>query len=155
MSEQIKSVEDRVVPEFLRNDVKVQEEKTDVVVTDVVVTNVPTRYYTHNPVEYKRPDVKPRRNVRLKLTFPDYMGRDSFLRYLKRGDVVGIKPWHLGPCQAIGVVVKVSDGSIYVDGKRFDRSNGFSADGRRMMITPLTEKNVTNALLHCRDRLGI
>ena len=68
---------------------------------------------------------------------------------------MGLKPWSLGPCLGIGVVVKVSDGSIYVDKKRFDKYNGFSADDRRLMITPLTEKNVAEALLNCRDRLGI
>lgn len=82
--------------------------------------------------------------------------RYDYIKGLSRGDVVGIRGWTLTPPSGVAIVASVCDTLITMtDGRRFNRPDGFSNDGNKLMISPLTDRVRYQLITKVRNKLGI
>jgi hypothetical protein len=80
----------------------------------------------------------------------------EWLKSLSRGDVVSVRTWSLGPYHGVAVVSYVTSTLIsMIDGKKFNRQDGFSCDENKLLIGPLTERARYVIITKVRNKLGM
>lgn len=79
---------------------------------------------------------------KFKLIQPSKWDRGAWLRGVKRGDIIAIRSWSLGPLESV-IVVSYCTPTMVVSicGKKFDKNDGISNDGKRLMLYPLNDKS--------------
>lgn len=85
---------------------------------------------------------KPIRQVALKVKDKRF-NKEEWMKSLKKGDVVAVRPWYLGPAFEIGIVSSVTATMVILSrGRRFDKFSAISVDSNKLMITPLYDKSI-------------
>ena len=85
---------------------------------------------------------------------PSRYNKEEYLKSLKKGDIIAVRGWSLAPPCGI-VIVKATTATTITGrcGRKFDRSTGFSIDGSRLLLTPLSTRTLWRLIQSTRKRL--